>query len=100
MDVEIFKLHEPIQVHPQLCVREARVIACFAAAKAVLGAHDLLRCALRAHHLDDPREHPPRLRRQLIERAAQHFMRQPVGERDEGGTTPLRMDASKGAAIY
>ena len=37
---------------------------------------------IAAHHLVDQQQQPPRLRRQLVERAAEHLGRQPVGDRD------------------
>jgi len=38
--------------------------------------------ALRAHHFVDEQQEPARLRWQLVERAAQHFMRDAIGRRD------------------
>ena len=45
-------------------------------------ALDLLPLAFRAHHFVGEQEQPLRLRRKFVERAAQHFMREPVGRRD------------------
>ena len=34
-------------------------------------------------------QQPPRLRRQLVERTAQHFMREPVGDRMSSSVTSM-----------
>ncbi len=96
MNQEVFQAHEPLQVHPQLRIGEPRVLAHFAAAKAVFGARELLGRARGRHHLDNAREHPPRLRRQLIEAAAQDFVGQGIRLRD---VLPRRLDVFEGRTL-
>ena len=74
----VFQAYEPVQVHPQLRIREPRVLAQLAAAKAVRRTRHILSTALRIDHFDHARKNPAGLRRQLIERATQDLVRQGV----------------------
>ncbi len=93
---QVFQLGEPREVDLQLRVAPAGVLAHLAAAKAVVSSPDLSSRALLLDHVHHQREQPACLRRQLIERVAEHFMRQLVGERD---VLQCRLQVAEGLAF-
>ena len=79
---QIFQFFQPMQMPLELRVAPLREPAHILAAKAKVRALDLLPLAFRVHHFVSQQEQPFRLRRKLVERAPQHFMREPVRRRD------------------
>ena len=73
-----------MQMDFELRIAPAGRFAHVAAREAVIGSRHLLPLALGCNHRVDRQQQPARLRRQLVERAAQHFMRKPVGHGDVG----------------
>ena len=82
MNKKIFEFFQAMQMPLELCVAPAGVPAHVAAAKTKVLALDLLPLALRAHHFVHEQQQPSRLRWKFVERASQHFMRQPVSRGD------------------
>lgn len=78
-DGEGFEFNEPLQVNAHLRQAPAAEVAQLPAAKSGGG---FLRLALGLHQFADVAEQAARLRRQLIERTAQHFGRELVRQRD------------------
>ena len=78
-DGQIFEVHQPFQMDAHLRQAPAASVAQFSAAKggSATGHRCLLTAtfAFRFHHVSDVGEQAARLRRQFIERTAQHFRR-------------------------
>ena len=84
MDQQVLHLFQPMQMDFQLRIAPARIGPHVAAREAIVRSLHLLSLALGSDHRVDRQQQPPRLRRQLIERTAQHFMREFVGRGDVG----------------
>ena len=82
MDQQVLHLLQPVQMDFDLRIAPARVRPHVAPREAIVGPLHLLPLALGCNHLIDGEKQPPRLRRQLVERPAQDFMRQPVRHGD------------------
>ena len=82
MGQQVFQFFQPPQMQAQLRVAPAGDGPHVAPREAIVGPLDPLPLALRRDHRIDQQQQPPRLRRQLVERTAQHFRRQPVGNGD------------------
>ena len=85
---QVFQLGQASQVHLTAC-RPTGALAHLAAAEAEVCARHLLRAALALDHLADEAEEAPRLRRQLIERAAQHLVREPLASAMSSSVTSM-----------
>lgn len=92
---EVFQLVQARQVHARLRVTPAGPRAHVAPREAHLRLLDGLRLGLVAHMLDHTGQESPRLRRQLIQAAAQHLVRDGVGLADVLGR---RLDVRDGLA--
>src|SRR5208283_730269 len=77
---EVFELLQPSQVHPQLRIAPARVLAHRGPREAVIAALDLQSPALLGRHAVDQQQQAPRLRLQLVERRRQHFTDETMGQ--------------------
>jgi hypothetical protein len=82
MDEHVLELDQPLEVHPRLRRTEARRLPRLPAAKAKILPRDRLPLARRPDMPVEQCQHPPRLGRQLVERAAQHLVREAVRHRD------------------
>ncbi|OQC68388.1 MAG: hypothetical protein BWX48_00059 [Verrucomicrobia bacterium ADurb.Bin006] len=78
-DGQVFEFHEPLQVNAHLRQAPAAEVAQLPAAKSGDGS---LLLPLGLHQVSDEAEQAARLRRQLIERTAEHFRREFVRQRD------------------
>ncbi len=78
----VLQLLQALQVHLELGVAKAQALAHVAAREAVLGPRQLLRAAVVGHESVEGHEQTPGLRRQLVQRPAQHLVRQAVGHGD------------------
>ena len=79
MHREILQLFEPLQMHPQLRVAPAGYEARTSRRLKRKSARSIFsRSHSRLHHVFDQPQQLSGLRRQFVERPAQHFMREPV----------------------
>ena len=82
MHHEIFEFFKPPQMGLELRVAPLGEGANVAAAKTKVTPFHLLPLAFTAHHLLDEQQQPSRLRWQFVERTAQHFFGELVGDAD------------------
>ena len=79
---EIFQLDQARQMNVQLRVAPTHNLAHPTAREAAIAALHLRRRATRRDFALDEGQQAPRLRRHVVETAAEHFMREPVRRRD------------------
>src|SRR5262249_430703 len=79
---DVFERDELVEVRPHLEVRPAGGDADVTAAKEEAVALDLLPPAGLVDHRVEGHEKPPRLRRQLVQAAAEDLVRETIGDRD------------------
>ena len=83
MHQQVLQLLQPVPGGSCSCVSpQPASCAHVPAAEAEIRSLHLQPFALARHHFVDEQQQAPRLRRQLVERAAQHLVRQPVGRLD------------------
>ena len=85
MDQHIFKRSEPFQMQPQLRVAHAGIITRILAAKTIIVVCSAgCRGALFNNQFLNQLQQAACLRRQFVERTAEHFMREPCCRHDVG----------------
>src|SRR5437773_8943332 len=89
MHEHVLQGDQPIEMRADLEVAPPREAADVAPGEAVGGARQRLALADLAHHRIEQPEQPPRLRRQLVQRAPQDLVSQPVGDGDNRKSTRL-----------
>src|SRR5690606_6353746 len=82
MDEHVLELGEPREMHLELCVAHADLLAYLATAEAVVRPRDREPVARGAHQRVELHEQRARLRRQLVEAPAEHLVADAVRELD------------------
>jgi hypothetical protein len=96
VDEHVLERGELFEMRAHGEVRPARVLAHLAPREAHVRAVQALRLGALGHQAVEEAEKAPRLRRQLVERAAEHLVRQAVGRRD---VVARHLDVADGAAV-